>query len=135
MKYGSELSRRSVPEWRAYNLDYNEIKGLIKKATSSDQNTTVDTVFTALKDQYDAVSFFYYLFFFNTCCYSLLLSLLTFLRLAYLSNPKAVKSTAASVNAKNSSTQLLQKTNRNKNDNKNLTNPPQYPRPLPNLNH
>lgn len=34
MKYGSELSRRSVPEWRAHNLDYNEVKHLIKSVTS-----------------------------------------------------------------------------------------------------
>lgn len=57
MKYGKELSRRSVPEWRAYNLDYNEIKELIKKATvpnaSSDE---FSSVFEALKTQYDAVS-------------------------------------------------------------------------------
>lgn len=56
MKYGSELSRRSVPEWRAYNLDYNEIKELIKKATSPNASITIDTVYQALKEQYDGVS-------------------------------------------------------------------------------
>lgn len=57
MKYGLELSRRSVPEWRAYNLDYNEIKELIKKATSPNAPpNSVDLVYNALKEQYDAVS-------------------------------------------------------------------------------
>lgn len=57
MKYGFELSKRSVPEWRAYNLDYNEIKTIIKHATSP--NAPPDApraVFDALKEQYDAVS-------------------------------------------------------------------------------
>lgn len=57
MKYGFELSKRSVPEWRAYNLDYNEIKGIIKSATSP--NAAPDaykTVLAALQEQYDAVS-------------------------------------------------------------------------------
>lgn len=57
MKYGSELSRRSVPEWRAYNLDYNEIKQVIKKATSANAPTdAIDTVYDALLEQYNSVS-------------------------------------------------------------------------------
>lgn len=56
MKYGSELSRRSVPEWRAYNLDYNEIKEIIKKATSPNAPAdAVNTVYDALMEQYEAV--------------------------------------------------------------------------------
>jgi SPX domain protein involved in polyphosphate accumulation len=56
MKYGSEISRRSVPEWRAYNLDYNEIKHVIKKATSSNAPPdSLDAVYAALLDQYESV--------------------------------------------------------------------------------
>lgn len=56
MKYGSELSRRSVPEWRAYNLDYNEIKAVIKKATSPNAPpNAVDDVYKALLEQYELV--------------------------------------------------------------------------------
>ena len=56
MKYGSELSRRSVPEWRAYNLDYNEIKEAIKKATSPNASpNAVDSVYDALLDQFESV--------------------------------------------------------------------------------
>lgn len=35
MKFGATLPRRSVPQWRAHNLDYDEIKSLIKIQTSS----------------------------------------------------------------------------------------------------
>lgn len=56
MKYGSELSRRSVPEWKSYNIDYNEIKQIIKKATSPHAPpNAVDSVYNALYEQYDLV--------------------------------------------------------------------------------
>lgn len=59
MKYGAELSRRSVPEWRAYNLDYNEIKSVIKKATSPNAPPdAVDSVFDALYEQYEIIGLF-----------------------------------------------------------------------------
>jgi SPX domain protein involved in polyphosphate accumulation len=35
MKFGATLSRRSVPQWRTHDLDYDEIKHLIKAQTSS----------------------------------------------------------------------------------------------------
>jgi len=35
MKFGATLSRRSVPQWRTHDLDYVEIKLLIKQQTSS----------------------------------------------------------------------------------------------------
>jgi len=35
MKFGATLSRRSVPQWRTHDLDYDEIKTLIKIQTSS----------------------------------------------------------------------------------------------------
>ncbi|MCJ1475307.1 hypothetical protein MMC13_003969 [Lambiella insularis] len=34
MKYGQTLQQRSIPEWAAYNVDYNEIKHLIKCRTT-----------------------------------------------------------------------------------------------------
>lgn len=59
MKYGAELSRRSVPKWRAYNLDYNEIKSVIKKATSPDAPPdAIDAVYDALLDQYEYIRLF-----------------------------------------------------------------------------
>lgn len=57
MKYGSTLSKRSVPEWRAYNLDYNEIKEVIKKATNhTTRPEDVDKVYEAFLEQYNSVS-------------------------------------------------------------------------------
>ncbi|OUM52324.1 hypothetical protein BVG19_g1503 [[Candida] boidinii] len=44
MKFGSELNDRSILKWKNYNLDYNQIKQLIKKATShssSNQNSVL----------------------------------------------------------------------------------------------
>jgi len=35
MKFGATLSRRSVPQWRTHDLEYDEIKTLIKVQTSS----------------------------------------------------------------------------------------------------
>ncbi|KAI9849261.1 MAG: hypothetical protein M1837_004720 [Sclerophora amabilis] len=35
MKYGQTLSQRSIPEWASYNVDYNDIKHLIKTKTAT----------------------------------------------------------------------------------------------------
>lgn len=68
MKYGSELTKRSVPEWRAYNLDYNAIKAFIKKATSPNpQPNAVDSLYSALLEQYELVRIFFLTFVKNTC--------------------------------------------------------------------
>jgi SPX domain protein involved in polyphosphate accumulation len=40
MKFGATFSRRSVPQWRAHDLDYDDIKNLIKAKTSSDEGCT-----------------------------------------------------------------------------------------------
>lgn len=40
MKFGATLARRSVPQWRTHNLDYDEIKNLIKQQTSSQEGCT-----------------------------------------------------------------------------------------------
>ncbi|KAI9811594.1 MAG: hypothetical protein M1827_005343 [Pycnora praestabilis] len=37
MKYGDSLQQRSIPEWGPYNVDYNDIKHLIKVRTTRDQ--------------------------------------------------------------------------------------------------
>ena len=42
MKFGATLSRRSVPQWRIHNLDYDEIKNLIKIQTSSQEGCSRD---------------------------------------------------------------------------------------------
>ncbi|KAG5361621.1 hypothetical protein CJU90_3009 [Yarrowia sp. C11] len=60
MKYGSELSQRSVPEWKSHNLDYDEIKTLIKRATTDNtKDPTSEThVLEALKSEFEHISLF-----------------------------------------------------------------------------
>ncbi|MCJ1435522.1 hypothetical protein MMC27_004896 [Xylographa pallens] len=41
MKYGATLQQRSVPEWGPYNIDYNEIKHLIKRRTTRSQGQAI----------------------------------------------------------------------------------------------
>ncbi|KAL8696259.1 MAG: hypothetical protein Q9201_007749 [Fulgogasparrea decipioides] len=38
MKYGETLQQRSIPEWENYNVDYNELKRLIKIRTTRGQS-------------------------------------------------------------------------------------------------
>jgi SPX domain protein involved in polyphosphate accumulation len=42
MKFGATLSRRSVPQWRTHDLDYDDIKLLIKRQTSSPEGCSRD---------------------------------------------------------------------------------------------
>lgn len=57
MKYGTELQKRSVPQWRAHNIDYNEIKDLIKQATLPDAPSDIlDRLVSALLQEYESVS-------------------------------------------------------------------------------
>lgn len=57
MKYGTELQKRSVPQWRAHNIDYNDIKDLIKQATLPDAPSDIlDRLVRALLQEYESVS-------------------------------------------------------------------------------
>uniref|UniRef100_A0A060TB18 ARAD1B04884p n=1 Tax=Blastobotrys adeninivorans TaxID=409370 RepID=A0A060TB18_BLAAD len=59
MKYGEELTLRSVPEWKTHNIDYNEIKTLIKRATSSKATgQEVEKLLHELFSEYESVSMF-----------------------------------------------------------------------------
>ncbi|KAI4254058.1 MAG: hypothetical protein LQ352_003331 [Teloschistes flavicans] len=41
MKYGQTLQQRSIPEWENYNVDYNDLKRLIKVRTTRGQGDAV----------------------------------------------------------------------------------------------
>ncbi|KAG4436414.1 hypothetical protein IFR05_008107 [Cadophora sp. M221] len=41
MKYGQTFHAQSVPQWAAYNVDYNELKNLIKANTTKDQGQAI----------------------------------------------------------------------------------------------
>lgn len=72
MKYGSTFYAKSVPQWAPYNIDYNELKTLIKVHTTKDQAQAIpipgqeDTAlakfeqafFNELSNQHDRVDLF-----------------------------------------------------------------------------
>ncbi|KAK6368800.1 hypothetical protein LTR64_006957 [Lithohypha guttulata] len=72
MKFGETLYQRSVPKWAAYNLNYNELKKLIKQRTTNGAAAPVpipgqsdhrwslleDEFYGILKEQYDNIGMF-----------------------------------------------------------------------------
>ncbi|CAN6666066.1 hypothetical protein TRVA0_037S01288 [Trichomonascus vanleenenianus] len=60
MKYGTELAKRSVPQWRAHNLDYNDIKRLIKRATSGSEpnQRAIDELVALLFEELERINLF-----------------------------------------------------------------------------
>lgn len=72
MKYGENFQAQSVPQWAPYNVDYNELKNLIKVNTTRDQaqaiaipgqeNTKLqifeDSFYNELSNQHDRVDLF-----------------------------------------------------------------------------
>jgi len=72
MKFGETLYQRSVPKWAAYNVNYNELKRLIKLRTSSGVALPLTIpgqgisrwedlekeLFSLLKDQHDNITLF-----------------------------------------------------------------------------
>ncbi|OCT51866.1 hypothetical protein CLCR_08116 [Cladophialophora carrionii] len=74
MKFGETFAQRSVPEWAAFNLNYNGIKDVIKRNTSNNVNhggpvnipqqgksrweDSDQALFDILRDQYDNSSLF-----------------------------------------------------------------------------
>ncbi|KAL9602269.1 MAG: hypothetical protein Q9219_001994 [cf. Caloplaca sp. 3 TL-2023] len=74
MKYGETLQQRSIPEWENYNVDYNDLKRLIKVRTTRGQGEALtipghenearslrafeDEFFAELADQHERVNLF-----------------------------------------------------------------------------
>ncbi|RPB07035.1 hypothetical protein P167DRAFT_579693 [Morchella conica CCBAS932] len=52
MKFGEALPQRSVPEWLPYNLDYSEIKQLIKRYTTGKPLVQVPELKTGFEDEF-----------------------------------------------------------------------------------
>ncbi|AOA61321.1 hypothetical protein PP7435_CHR1-0314 [Komagataella phaffii CBS 7435] len=44
MKFGVEFNKRTIQKWRLYNINYNELKRLVKEITSVQNSYTVDTL-------------------------------------------------------------------------------------------
>ncbi|KAI9796539.1 MAG: hypothetical protein M1833_006103 [Piccolia ochrophora] len=75
MKYGQTLRQRSIPEWASYNIDYDELKHIIKACTSKDKTSAVaiprgitedrdaapdfeDELFDELRQQHERIDLF-----------------------------------------------------------------------------
>ncbi|KAF2142647.1 uncharacterized protein K452DRAFT_297901 [Aplosporella prunicola CBS 121167] len=72
MKYGDTLRQRSIPQWGPYNVDYDEIKHLIKEHTTPGQGKALsipgqgeeserhfeDELFVTLADEYRRIDLF-----------------------------------------------------------------------------
>lgn len=72
MKFGASLAERSVPQWRTYNIDYAQIKHLIKQVTTPGQGVAIaipgrgdqlsrqleDQIFSLLSSECNHVSLF-----------------------------------------------------------------------------
>lgn len=62
MKFGSQLRSQSVPEWRSYNIDYNELKLKIRIATDEEQYAVDESIkedlYDSFIDQIDNVNLF-----------------------------------------------------------------------------
>lgn len=59
MKFGSNLSHLSVPEWRAYNIDYNQLKLVIRLlSTGCDELALLAPFQAALDENFDYVKLF-----------------------------------------------------------------------------
>ncbi|ERF75154.1 hypothetical protein EPUS_06194 [Endocarpon pusillum Z07020] len=75
MKFGETLRQRSIPQWANYNVDYDEVKHMIKESTAGEGTTSPvsipgqgkaneawvqleDTLFPVLCSQYERVNLF-----------------------------------------------------------------------------
>ncbi|KAH3675468.1 hypothetical protein WICMUC_002757 [Wickerhamomyces mucosus] len=59
MKFGSQLRSKSVPEWRSYNIDYNELKLKIRIATEQNENQNIkNDLFESFIEQINMVNLF-----------------------------------------------------------------------------
>lgn len=72
MKFGEAFRAESIPQWAPYNVDYNELKNLIKVHTTKDQGQAIvipghvdtalakfeESFFNELSNQHDRVDLF-----------------------------------------------------------------------------
>lgn len=57
MKFGKNLAHLSVPEWKSYNLDYNDLKARIRQVTQSPQ-TSLDGLQKAFVENFEYINLF-----------------------------------------------------------------------------
>lgn len=57
MKFGKNLAHLSVPEWKSYNLDYNDLKGRIRQVTQTPQ-APLDDLQRAFVENFEYINLF-----------------------------------------------------------------------------
>jgi SPX domain protein involved in polyphosphate accumulation len=59
MKFGAQLRNKSVPEWRSYNIDYNDLKQRIRITTElPNDDKRVEALYLAFIEEIDHVNMF-----------------------------------------------------------------------------
>ncbi|RLV94937.1 Uncharacterized protein JA1_001381 [Spathaspora sp. JA1] len=57
MKFGNNLQHLSVPEWKSYNIDYNDLKYQIRHITQT-KSTQLDSLHQSFLDNFDYINLF-----------------------------------------------------------------------------
>lgn len=59
MKFGAQLKSKSVPEWKSYNIDYNQLKFKIRITTETNNNKAlINDLYNEFIEQIDMVNLF-----------------------------------------------------------------------------
>lgn len=58
MKFGKNLEHLSLPEWKSYNIDYNELKSQIRRLTMGERGVTMAGLHQAFLDNFDYINLF-----------------------------------------------------------------------------
>lgn len=57
MKFGKNLAHLSIPEWKVYNLDYNDLKASIRDVTQA-ESTDLSLLYQKFTDNFDYLNLF-----------------------------------------------------------------------------
>lgn len=57
MKFGKNLAHLSIPEWKAYNLDYNDLKSSIREVTK-EPNAPLDSLHESFRSNFNYLNLF-----------------------------------------------------------------------------
>ncbi|EGW31804.1 uncharacterized protein SPAPADRAFT_141183 [Spathaspora passalidarum NRRL Y-27907] len=57
MKFGNNLQHLSIPEWKSYNIDYNDLKYQIREITQT-KSTNLDSLHQSFVDNFDYINLF-----------------------------------------------------------------------------
>lgn len=58
MKFGKNLQHLSIPEWKCYNIDYNDLKNKIRQVTLDDKTSDLQLLYQLFVENFDYVNLF-----------------------------------------------------------------------------